>query len=108
MIIYSVTITIERSIESEWVDWMNRVHIPDVLRTGCFSECRTYKVLGSEGDEPVYVLQYQCRSIEEYHRYRDNFAPALQKDHSDRFAGRFRGSRQLLEEVARVESAPAL
>ncbi len=102
MITYSVTITIQASIESEWVDWMNRVHVPDVLRTGCFSECRTYKVLGADGDEPVYVMQYQCRSVEEYHRYRDNFAPALQKEHSDRFGGRFRGSRQLLEEVART------
>ena len=103
MIIYSVTITIAGSIESEWVDWMNRVHVPDVLRTGCFLECRTYKAVGSEGEDPVYVLQYQCRSVEEYHRYRDNFAPALQKEHSERFAGRFRGSRQLLEEVARAQ-----
>jgi hypothetical protein len=103
MIIYSVTITIEGSIESEWVDWMNRVHVPDVLRTGCFSECRIYKVLGSDGGEPTYVMQYHCRSIEEYHRYRDNFAPALQKEHSDRFGGRFRGSRQLLEEIARAQ-----
>jgi hypothetical protein len=108
MIIYSVTIAIEPGIESEWVDWMNRVHVPDVLRTGCFSECRTYKAVGSQGEDPVYVLQYQCRSIEEYHRYRDSFAPALQKEHSDRFAGRFRGSRQLLEEVARVESPSTL
>jgi hypothetical protein len=103
MIIYSVTITIEASIESEWVDWMTKVHVPDVLRTGCFSECRMSKVLGSEGEEPFYVLQYQCRSLEEYHRYRDNFAPGLQKGHSDRFAGKFRGSRQVLEEVARLE-----
>jgi len=103
MLIDSVTITIEESIESQWVDWMNRVHVPDVMRTGCFTECRTYKAVGSEGEDPVYVLQYYCRSIEEYHRYRDNFAPALQKEHSDRFAGRFRGSRQLLEEVARAQ-----
>jgi Domain of unknown function (DUF4286) len=108
MIIYSVTITIEESIESEWVEWMNSVHVPDVLRTGCFSECRIYRILGSDAVEPIYVLQYQCRSIEEYHRYRDNFAPALQKEHTDRFAGRFRGSRQLLEEIVRVESSPAL
>lgn len=40
MIIYSVTIAIQDSIESEWADWMNRVHVPDVLRTECFSECR--------------------------------------------------------------------
>ena len=103
MIIYSVTITIQAGIESEWVDWMNKVHVPDVLRTGCFSECRTYKVLGIDGDEPIYVMQYHCRSLEEYHRYRDNFAPALQKEHSDRFGGRFRGSRQLLEEIARTQ-----
>lgn len=103
MIIYSVTIAIQASIESEWIEWMNKVHVPDVLRTGCFTECRIYKGVGAEGEEPVYVLQYQCRSMEEYHRYRDNFAPALQKEHSDRFAGRFRGSRQLLEEIARAQ-----
>lgn len=102
MIIYSVTITIQADTEAEWIDWMKTVHIPDVLRTGCFSECRIHKVLGSEGEEPVYVMQYRCRSVEEYHRYRDNFAPALQKDHTDRFAGKFRGSRQVLEEVAVV------
>lgn len=100
MILYCVTITLQANIESEWVDWMKRVHIPDVLRTACFSECHTYKVLDSDGSEPTYVLQYGCRSLEEYHRYRDNFAPALQKDHSDRFAGRFRASRQLLENVS--------
>src|SRR3954462_11098668 len=102
MTIYSVTICIQVGIESEWVEWMNRVHVPDVLWTGCFTEGRCYKVLGSEGDEPTYVLQYGCRSLEEYHRYRDNFAPALQKEHSDRFAGKFRGSRQLFEEIGQL------
>jgi hypothetical protein len=103
MIIYSVTVAIQGSIESEWVAWMTKVHVPDVLRTGCFSECRLNKVLGPDGEEASYVMQYECHSIEEYHRYRDNFAPALQKEHTERFAGRFHGSRQLLEEIARVE-----
>lgn len=102
MIIYSVTITIQPGIESEWIDWMKKVHVPDVLRTGCFAECRLHKALGSEGDEPAYVLQYQCRSLAEYHRYRDNFAPALQKEHTERYSGKFRGSRQLLEEIGRL------
>src|SRR4051812_17233212 len=43
MIIYSVTITLQASIESDWVEWMKSVHIPEVLRTGCFSDCRIYK-----------------------------------------------------------------
>lgn len=104
MIIYSVTITIQPGIESEWIDWMKKVHVPDVLRAGCFSECRFYKVLGSEGNDLTYVLQYQCRSLAEYHRYRDNFAPALQKEHTNRYSGQFRGSRQLLEEFAVIDT----
>ena len=100
MIIYSVTITIQPAIETEWVDWMKQNHIPDVLRTGCFAECRMYKVRDTEGDEPSYVMQYHCRSIAEYHRYRDSFAAALQKQHSDRFSGRFSATRQILEELA--------
>lgn len=103
MIIYSVTITIEASIEAEWLDWMKRVHVPDVLRTGCFSECRMRKIIGAE--EVSYVLQYSCPSLEEYHRYRDNFAPALQKEHTDRYRGQFRGARQLLEEIAQIAAA---
>jgi Domain of unknown function (DUF4286) len=105
MIIYCVTITIDASIEPEWVDWMKRIHVPDVVRTGFFSECRIYKVIDSEVAGPSYVMQYHCLSLEEYHLYRDNFAVALQKEHSDKFAGRFRGARQLLEEVDRATGA---
>ena len=105
MIVYSVTIAIQPDIEMKWADWMKNVHIPEVLQTGCFASCRMHKVVGAEGDEPTYVMQYQCRSLEEYHRYRDNFAPALQKDHTERFAGKFRGSRQVLEEVAELSPA---
>jgi hypothetical protein len=105
MIIYSVTVIIEPAVEQEWLDWMQRVHVPDVLRTGCFSECSIGKAVESDPGEPTYLLHYRCASLGEYHRYRDNFAPALQKDHTDRYAGRFRASRQLLEEVAELRAA---
>jgi hypothetical protein len=105
MIIYRVEITLDAGVELEWLDWMKRVHVRDVVRTGCFSDCHIYKVIESTSSEPIYVMQYQCRSVEDYHRYRDSFAPAIQKEHSDRFAGRFRGSRQLLELVSQVVAA---
>ena len=100
MIIYSVSVTIDAAVESQWVDWMRRIHVPEVLQTGCFSEGGIYKLLDTSGEEPpTYVMQYHCPSIAEYHRYREAFAPALQKEHADRFSGRFRASRQLLEEI---------
>jgi len=63
MIIYSVTIAIQAGIETEWVEWMNKVHVPDVLQTGCFEECKFYRVLGSTDDELTYLLQYRCPSL---------------------------------------------
>jgi hypothetical protein len=99
MIIYSVTVTIEPAIHSEWLDWMRQVHVPDVLKTGCFAGAAIYKLVEPKSDGPTYVIRYQCPSMEEYQRYRDHFAAALQKEHGDRFNGRFRASRQILEEV---------
>ena len=104
MVLYSVTIVIQADIEAEWVAWMKQIHVPDVLRTGCFSECRFHKVLATADEEVTYVLQYRCPSLEEYYRYRDNFAPALQKEHTDRFDGRFRGSRQILDQISVIKS----
>jgi hypothetical protein len=103
MIIYSVTITLAAEVEAEWLAWMQQVHVPDVLGTGCFTECRTYRVAGTEEPEVSYVLQYHCPSLAQYQHYRENFAPALQKEHTARYAGRFRGSRQVLEEISRIQ-----
>jgi hypothetical protein len=80
MIIYSVTVAIEAAIESEWLDWVRRVHVPDVLRTGCFAEATIYELIDPKSDDPTYVIQYQCSAMEEYQRYRDHFAAALQKE----------------------------
>lgn len=102
MITYSVTVTLQDDIEPDWVEWMSRTHVPDVLRTGCFTQCRMYKLLDSPAREPTYVMQYDCLAIEEYHRYRGDFAPALQKDHSDRYGNKVRGARQLLEHVLTI------
>jgi hypothetical protein len=99
MIIYSVTITVEAAIGREWLDWMRRIHVPDVLQTGCFAGATIYRLVEPKNNEPTYTIQYQCSSIEQYQRYRDHFAPVLQKEHNDRFSGRFRASRQVLEEV---------
>ena len=99
MIIYSVTVTIEPAIEREWLDWMRRLHVPEVVGTGCFTGATIYKTFEPTSDEQTYVIQYQCSAMAEYQRYRDHFAAALQKEHSDRFSGRFLASRQILEEL---------
>ena len=33
-ILYNVTVSIDKDVEKEWLEWMKKVHIPDVMRTG--------------------------------------------------------------------------
>lgn len=105
MIIYSVTVTVHPEIDSEWLAWMRQNHIPNLLRTGCFLEARVSRALESPPNEKAYVMHYHCRSLKDYQRYCAKFARRLQQEHTDRFAGHFRASRQILEEVERVRAS---
>ncbi|HEY1038937.1 MAG TPA: DUF4286 family protein [Bacteroidia bacterium] len=98
MFIYNVTVNLDESVHEEWLNWMKTKHIPDVLMTGCFTGARVLKVLAD--DEGVtYSVQYDFDTMERYDRYRAEFAPALQKEHMDRYSNKFVAYRTLLERV---------
>ena len=100
MIIYNVTVNIDNTVHDEWLDWMQRVHIPDVMLTGVFTENRIYKVLADEDTGgTTYSVQYLCNSMKEYEQYRDIFAPALQAQHMNRYKEKFAAFRTLLEVI---------
>ena len=98
MYIYNVTVNLDEAIHQEWLNWMKTKHIPDVLNTGCFTGNRILRVLAD--DEGVtYSVQYDFDTMEIYERYQEKFAPALQKEHSDRYSNRFVAYRTLLQKV---------
>ncbi len=100
MIIYNVTINIDDSVHSEWLQWMQDIHIPDVMRTGIFSENRILKLIGDEDSGGhTYAIQYTCANMDKYNYYQENFAPELQKTHSDKYKDKFVAFRTLLEVV---------
>ena len=100
MIIYNVTININHDAHDEWLKWMKEVHIPDVLRTGLFVESKMLRLLGDEDSGgTTYAIQYSCSNMENYERYRTEFAPALQKEVNDKFRDKFVAFRTLLETV---------
>ena len=43
MIIYSVEICIEEEITDEWINWMKKTHIPDVIKTNLFVKYNFFK-----------------------------------------------------------------
>lgn len=101
MIIYSVTVAIEDSVREEWIQWMKDVHIPDVMKTGMFLDFRFCKVFPhQEGDPISFNIAYRCKNQADFDEYQKNHAPALQKDHSERYAGKFAAFRTILEQIA--------
>jgi hypothetical protein len=100
MILYNVTVNIEKEAEDDWVIWMKKTHIPDVLATGMFSENRFYKILHDSDDGSVnYSVQYFTDSMEKVMEYQNNFAPKLQEDIKLKFQDKFVIFRTLLETV---------
>jgi len=100
MIIYNVTVNIDNSVHDDWLEWMQRVHIPEVMLTGFFLENRIYKVLADDDSGgTTYSIQYVCSGMKEYEQYRDIFAPALQAQHSNRYKDKFVAFRTLLEVI---------
>ena len=37
-VIYNVTVSVDEDAHHEWLEWMQEVHIPDVMKTGSFVE----------------------------------------------------------------------
>lgn len=99
MIIYNVTVKIEKDVEREWLHWMKTQHIPDVMSTGLFKEYRLGKVLMEDPEGTNYSIQYLCENMEKLHTYQEEHAKALQEEHTDRYKNKFVAFRTLLEVV---------
>ncbi|MCG9879335.1 MAG: DUF4286 family protein [Bacteroidia bacterium] len=101
MIIYNVTIQVEESIEKAWLQWMKEKHLADVLGTGMFTDYKMLKLLSLQEDETgiTYAIQYRSKNMENYERYQEEFAPALQAEGRELFGDKFIAFRTLLEEV---------
>lgn len=97
-ILYNVTVHVENDIVDEWLDWMIQKHIPDVMKTDCFISYQLSKVLHESNDGSVsYAIQYKVDSMKTLHKYQVQYAPQLQKEHSDKFGQKCLAIRTLLE-----------
>lgn len=99
MIIYSVTINIDASVQEDWVRWMKEVHIPEVMNTGLFIENRMLRLLNVDDEASTYSIQYMLQNMDDFERYQQEFAPRLQAQHTSRYRDKFVAFRTLLEVV---------
>ena len=99
MFIYNVTVNIADDVHAEWLKWMKEIHIPDVIKTGCFIDSQILKVLYVEDEGHTYSIQYKFLEMADVEKYQKEFAPHLQEEHKKKFDGKYAAFRTLLQMV---------
>lgn len=86
MIIYNVTSNIPEHLLEEWLDWMQHIHIPEVLATGKFTKARLLKVrVTEETGGSTYAVQFSTDSMPTLEKYYSEDAPALREKTRSKF-----------------------
>lgn len=98
MIIYNVTINIDKSVHTQWVAWMKQKHIQEVLNTGKFISARWVKVAVDQATEgETYAVQYLALNRKMLERYYQEDAPRLRQEGIQLFGDKMLAFRTELE-----------
>lgn len=98
MIIYNITLKVDKSCADTWLLWMKKEHIPEMLQTGLFSDYRICRLLEQdEREELTFVVQYHCDSIENYQTYLSEHADDLRRKGIKKFGDQVIAFRTLME-----------
>ena len=104
MILYNVTVSINPEVHVEWLHWMKSKHIPDVMATGCFVESRISRVHGEEEGGLTFAIGYISPSQEQFDEYEKTHAIELQREHGEKFNGKFAAFRTILTVLEEFKS----
>lgn len=101
MILYNVTVNVDDNIHQEWVQWMKKTHIPEVMATGKFVDYKMFKVITRQPDETgvTYSIQYFAKTLADYESYKSDFGPALQIKTMQKYGDSLMAFRTLLETI---------
>jgi hypothetical protein len=97
--IYNVTVNVPDEIHEEWRTWMKTVHMPDVMRTGCFVDSQMLKLLYVEDEGHTYSVQYRFLEMNDIENYQKNFAASLQAEYKIKFGDKSIAFRTLLQVI---------
>ncbi len=100
MIVYNVTIKVDESIATDWINWLKEEHIPAVINTACFTHANVMRLLEVDDEEgPTYAVQYFTDSLEQYQLYIDKHAALMRQMSFDKWGNKFIAFRSVMEVV---------
>ena len=99
MIIYNITVSVEQDITSDWLNWMEIEHIPEVMECGIFTKAQMNRVVTEADSNNTFAIAYTCSTIKDLHQYQIEFSARLQKKHIDRYGDKVVTFRTVMEVV---------
>ena len=100
MIIYNVTTKVHQSLKDNWLHWLKDEHIPDIIKTGCFTHATILRLLEVDDNEgPTYAVQYFAESKGLYNNYIDKHAPIIRQKSFDKWGDKFIAFRSVMQVV---------
>ncbi len=97
MINYNITVSVDDDITADWLDWMQKEHIPDVMSSGVFIKAHLGKLISPNDSHNTFAITYSCSTIKDLHFYQLHFATNLQKKHDTRYGDKVLAFRTIME-----------
>jgi len=99
-IIYNVTVKVDAAIADSWLAWMRQEHIPETMKTGCFSSHKMVRLLEvDESEGPTYAIQYSAESKADYNRFITVHSLGLQQKSFAKWGNRFIAFRSVMQVI---------
>ena len=100
MIVYNVTIKVDNEVTDAWVNWMKSEHMPELMSTGLFIDCRLCRLLEQDEVEGVtYTAQYSLAGMDQYNDYIETHAEKMRDKSFKLFGGKFAAFRTVMEVI---------
>ena len=100
MIIYNVTVAVERSIVIDWLNWMKTEHIPEIMRLSLFTKAQINKIISPKDSNDTFAISYTCLTMKDLHNYQAKFATDLQNKHLQRYGEKTVAFRTIMEVIS--------
>jgi len=94
-----INIDIEKKIDKDWILWMKKEHIPEIINLKIFKKSEIWRIKNEQKKYNSYCIKYYTKSLESYKLYKEKYAKKIQKKHSIKYKSHFNVKREILELV---------
>ncbi len=85
MFVYNITYKVDHGIIDEWMEWQQKIEIPEIIATGCFYDFRFYELVVDEEDGRTFATQFFASSKSDYNRYHEIFYASFRKRSAEKW-----------------------